>query len=51
MRCWERQIEWRLTTRVFDLIAASKVGISAFGIGIIAEKAEESCIASAIFTD
>lgn len=39
---------WRLTTRVFDLIAIDRVSIVAFGARIFAKKAKASCAGLAI---
>lgn len=51
MRCCKRWVEWRLTTRVFDLVAAGEVGIIAFEVEIFAKKTKESCTALAISTN
>lgn len=45
------RVEWQLTTRVFDLIAASGVGIIASRARIFAERAEISCFGPAVFKD
>lgn len=45
------RVEWRLTTRIFDLITADGVGIVASIAGIIAEKAEASYSGPAISKD
>lgn len=41
--CCKRWVEWRLTTRIFDLVAIGGVGIVASGVGMFAKRAEVSC--------
>ena len=52
MTCYRKQrVEWRLKTRVFNLVAAGRVGIITSGAGMFAEKAETSCFSLAISKD
>lgn len=44
-------MEWRLTTRVFDLVAVGGVDIVASGTGMFAERAEASCTGPAVSKD
>lgn len=49
--CRKRRVEWRLTTRVFDLVAVGGMGIVASGVRMSAEKAEVSCGGPAVSKD
>lgn len=51
MHCRKRRVEWRLTIRVFDFVAAGGVDIIAFGAGIFAKKAEASCSGPVVSKD
>ena len=49
--CRKRRVEWWLTTKIFDLVAAGRVGIVASGAGIFAKRAEASCSNPAVSKD
>lgn len=49
--CRKWQVEWQLTTRIFDLIAAGGMGIVASRAGMFAKRAEASCSGPAISKD
>lgn len=49
--CYNRQVVWRLTTRIFDVVAIGGLGIIAFRVGIIAKKAEVCCANLAVSND
>lgn len=52
MRCYRKQrVKWRLTIRVFDLVAIDEVGIVVSGVGISGERAEVSYGGPAISKD
>lgn len=50
-RSCKRRVEWRLTTRVFDLVATGGKVIVAFGAGMFAKRVEMSCSGLAVSKD